>query len=104
VGKVGARELLYARQDGLSTLAGMLGTGVGSSRRRVFGPIATTELARTLRCGDGRSRRGIPVALALELPEVQLVVPPRLLGLWLGDGTQPGTDSSSGSPLGVMHA
>ncbi|MEM9561392.1 MAG: replicative DNA helicase [Actinomycetota bacterium] len=47
----------------------------------------TRELAATVRIGrDRRPNHNVPVAEALDLPEVELPLDPYLLGCWLGDG------------------
>ncbi|HWG62975.1 MAG TPA: DnaB-like helicase N-terminal domain-containing protein, partial [Streptosporangiaceae bacterium] len=54
--------------------------------------VTTEEIAGTVRCGtrDRRPNHAIPVAGALELPEVDLPIPPYALGVWLGDGHSAG--------------
>lgn len=56
------------------------------------GTIRTTrEIAQTLRARhDNRRNHAIPVAGALELPDADLLVPPYVLGAWLGDGSKNG--------------
>jgi hypothetical protein len=48
---------------------------------------STAEIAATLRTASGRANHAVPVAAAVELPEVDLPLDPYLLGVWLGDGT-----------------
>jgi replicative DNA helicase len=51
--------------------------------------VATTEqIAATLRCEtvDGRPNHAVARAGPLDLPEVDLPIPPFALGVWLGDG------------------
>jgi hypothetical protein len=60
-------------------------------------PITTRHLASTLRAG-GKLNHAIPVAGALDLPEAVLPVPPRLLGLWLGDGSSHAARFTSADP------
>ena len=53
------------------------------------GTVRTTaELATTVRCStaDRRANHSVPVATPLALPEVDLSIPPYVLGAWLGDG------------------
>lgn len=86
VGTRGGGARLYVRQDVLSVLAQMLGKRTGPWRRPASGPITTTQVARTLRVGGSHRRHGVLIAPALALPEADLPLAPRLLGLWLGDG------------------
>ena len=50
--------------------------------------LTTREIAETCHYGNRRTRDryAIPVAGALELPEITLPIPPYVLGVWLGDG------------------
>lgn len=82
-------SLLYDRARLLEDLERMLESHWNdhnlASEQRV--PITTRQLAATVRVGpERRARHAIPVAPALELPEADLPLAPRLLGLWLGDG------------------
>lgn len=58
-----------------------------------FGGVRTTEEIRaSLRVGArGLTNHSVPVASALVLPDVDVPIPPYVLGAWLGDG-----DSASG--------
>jgi hypothetical protein len=49
----------------------------------------TSELIGGLHGPDGKLRYKIPVAGPLELPSVDLPIPPYMLGAWLGDGDTP---------------
>jgi replicative DNA helicase len=58
--------------------------------QRTFAGVRTTaEIAATLRCGTAEKRLNHSVGLAapLELLEQSYVIPPYVLGAWLGDGT-----------------
>ena len=58
--------------------------------QRTLPSVRTTEeIAATLRTSTAEKRLNHSVALAepLDLPEADLVVPPYVLGAWLGDGT-----------------
>ncbi|GAB3276805.1 hypothetical protein GCM10027589_02530 [Actinocorallia lasiicapitis] len=46
----------------------------------------TEEIAKTLRCADGRPNHAVPTARTFDLPEVELAVHPYVLGAWLGAG------------------
>ena len=53
------------------------------------GSVKTTrELATTVRCAtaDLRANHSVPTAQPLDLPPVDLLLPPYVLGAWLGDG------------------
>nr|WP_042183891.1 replicative DNA helicase [Kibdelosporangium sp. MJ126-NF4]CEL15943.1 Replicative DNA helicase [Kibdelosporangium sp. MJ126-NF4]CTQ93867.1 Replicative DNA helicase (EC 3.6.1.-) [Kibdelosporangium sp. MJ126-NF4] len=57
--------------------------------RRIAAEIRTTrELASTVRCAtaDGRANHSVTNTKPLELPERELLLPPYVLGAWLGDG------------------
>lgn len=53
---------------------------------RRAGVVTTEEMARAVRTSRGRNALAVPNADALDLPAVDLPVPPYMLGLWLGDG------------------
>lgn len=55
----------------------------------VIGTVRTTlAILDTLRVGkSSRSNHSIPVAQPLDLPLVDLAIPPYVLGFWLGDGS-----------------
>lgn len=59
-------------------------------RRPCEGSIKTTaEIASTLRYSNGQyqsANHSVPLAQALDLPEIDLPVEPYTLGVWLGDG------------------
>jgi hypothetical protein len=56
------------------------------------GSVRTTqEIVATLRIKSGRTNHAIPVAKPLQLQSDYLVVPPYVLGAWLGDGTSAGS-------------
>lgn len=50
----------------------------------------TEEIRRTLMASERERNHSIEVAGALQLPERELLVPPWVLGLWLGDGSTDG--------------
>lgn len=50
------------------------------------GVVSTEEMFRMARTSRGRTALAVPVAQPLDLPEVELPMPPYALGLWLGDG------------------
>ncbi len=87
------REVVYDSASLLRSLERMLSANVGehNARRIAAGPITTRHMGETLTAGD-RANHSIEVAKPLELPEAELPIAPRLLGLWLGDG-----DSSQAS-------
>lgn len=50
--------------------------------------ITTDDIAETITCGSrGDRNHAIPLSRALELPELPLLIPPYILGVWLGDGS-----------------
>jgi len=60
----------------------------GSRNSRVA-TLTTLEIAQTYRFHD-RNRYAIPVCGALDLPEVDLPIPPYLMGAWLANGNASG--------------
>jgi len=52
-----------------------------------YAPITTRDMAATLMSGNGKRNHRVRVAGALQLAPADLPIPPRVLGLWLGDGT-----------------
>lgn len=75
--------------------------GSPSGRPRVLPAIRTTrEIAETLRCetADGRLNHSVATASALQLPEVELLVDPYALGVWLGDGHSASARFTSADP------
>jgi replicative DNA helicase len=71
-------------------------TSTRAERRAAAGPhgsVKTTEtIAETVRCrtADQRANHAVPVAAPLELPDAELLLPPYVLGVWLGDGHSAG--------------
>ena len=82
----------YVEADrSLEYLSGQLGKGrTGRPKRGLAvtksGVIDTGEMARITAAHSGRSALAVPCAGALDLPELELPMPPYTLGLWLGDG------------------
>ena len=69
--------------------------------RRSQASIHTTEqLAATLRCetSDRRLNHSVTNAQALQLPTQDLLVPPYVLGAWLGDGSSASAQITSADP------
>lgn len=64
-----------------------------SARLQTIAPIptgtlrATGILAATLRTSSGRANHAIRLSAPMELPSVNLPIPPYTLGAWLGDGS-----------------
>ena len=71
-----------------------------SSLPPASGVRTTEELALTLRCAtaDARLNHAVRTAEPLELPERQLLLPPYVLGVWLGDGHSAGARFTSADP------
>lgn len=79
------------------------------SRRNTASPTATQpqpaggvrttrEIMDTLTTNSGRANHAIPIAGALDLPDVRLPVAPYLLGAWLGDGSSTKAEITSFDP------
>jgi hypothetical protein len=65
--------------------------------RNTHGSVKTTlEILDTLYTKSGHANHTVPVAQPLDLPEVDLPIPPYTLGAWLGDG-----DSRIGKLCGI---
>jgi replicative DNA helicase len=69
------------------------------------GVVTTADLVRTLRCPgkEGRLNHTVPLTASLELPQVDLPVPPYALGVWLGDGTSDAAQFTSADPEVAEH-
>lgn len=83
------RELLYPARELLTSVLAA-GTQSRSDQRylRTGGRVRTTrEIAQTLLAPGGQRNHSVPVTRPLDLPEADLLVPPYVLGAWLGDGT-----------------
>jgi replicative DNA helicase len=83
-------------------------TETRASRRspRIPAEVRTTEqLAATLRCdtADGRLNHSVANAAPLDLPHVELPVPPYVLGAWLGDGHTAAARITTADPELVLH-
>jgi replicative DNA helicase len=81
----------------------------GSNRqllRKAFAAVRTTEeLAAALRCEtpDRQRNHSVRNAEALHLPDRDLLVPPYVLGAWLGDGTSAAGQLTTPDPDLVMR-
>ena len=65
-----------------------------SRNQRIFADVRTTaEIAQTLRCNtaDNRLNHAVVNTQPLQLPDVDLPLPPYVLGVWLGDGHAAGS-------------
>ena len=84
-------------------------TGLGGTRtqRNLQAVRTTEEIAASVRCGGAAEQRlnhAVPLAAPLELPEVaDLLVPPYVLGAWLGDGTSASARITTADPELVLH-
>lgn len=79
----------FDRAQLVTNVEAMLATpwGAHNARRIDSGPRTTRAIADTVRIdGDDRANHAIPVAPPLQIPDRDLPIAPRLLGLWLGDG------------------
>ncbi|MBC7291879.1 MAG: replicative DNA helicase [Actinotalea sp.] len=77
----------------------------GTTPRVLPGIRTTEEVAATLRCAtaDQRLNHSVPTARALDLPEVDLLVDPYALGVWLGDGHSASARFTSDDPEIAMR-
>jgi hypothetical protein len=67
--------------------------------RHIHGSVKTTrQIADTLHTTTGHLNHSIPVAAALQLPALDLLVPPYTLGAFLGDGNSYTTRLTSADP------
>ena len=68
--------------------------------QRTFASVKTTrEIAATVRAGgDNRLNHVVALPGPLQLPEVDLPLPPYVLGVWLGDGTSAAAHFTSADP------
>ncbi|WP_409485686.1 replicative DNA helicase [Arsenicicoccus dermatophilus] len=69
------------------------------------GVRTTTEIAETLRTQtkDARLNHSVRLARPLDLPTRELLVPPYVLGAWLGDGTSAAAQITTADPEIVMR-
>jgi replicative DNA helicase len=77
-----------------------------TKNQRTFPAVRTTaEIARTLRCetSEGRLNHCVMNAAPLKLPEQDYLVPPYVLGAWLGDGTTDAATLTSADPEIAMR-
>ncbi len=78
----------------------------GYRNQRTFAAVRTTaEIASTLRCrtADRRLNHSVSTTAPLRLPEQQLLLPPYVLGAWLGDGTSQAATLTSADPEIVVR-
>ncbi|MEP7023200.1 MAG: DnaB-like helicase C-terminal domain-containing protein, partial [Actinomycetota bacterium] len=70
-----------------------------------FASVKTTrEIAATIRSSsDGRINHCVDTAQALDLPPAELMIPPYVLGVWLGDGTSAAAQFTSADPEIAMY-
>ena len=84
-------------------------TSTRAERRARGGPTAsirtTVELAATVTCAtkDGRLNHSVRTASAVELPDLDLPLPPYALGVWLGDGHSAGARFTTNDPEIVLY-
>jgi replicative DNA helicase len=67
--------------------------------------VTTEQIAATLRCAtaDQRPNHAVEIHAPLDLPAVDLPIPPYALGVWLGDGHSAGARITSADPEIVVH-
>ncbi|MBA3742934.1 replicative DNA helicase [Sporichthya sp.] len=65
----------------------------------------TAEIARTIRCetAERRLNHSVRNAATLSLPKADLLLPPYVLGAWLGDGHSEAARFTTADPEIVMH-
>lgn len=56
------------------------------AQRRGTVILTTKEIANTIKCSGNRTNHAIEIGGPLEIPDIDLPVPPYTLGAWLGDG------------------
>lgn len=70
-------------------------TATRAVRRRGAAPLVVTtrQIAETVLCptADGRRNHSVRLTAPLDLPDVDVPVPPYVLGVWLGDGHSAGS-------------
>jgi replicative DNA helicase len=89
-----------SRHSLLSKMVQMAERPIKSSTRAAHNPIATTEqISATLKVdSDMRPNHSVATALPLCLPDVDLSLPPYVLGVWLGDGSSSSPQFTSADP------
>ena len=103
---VAATEVLHGRpcyrvrfSDGSTVVADAQHQWLTSTRAERRGGLATQgsvrttqEIAASVRCAtaDRRVNHSVPTTVALDLPAAELLLPPYVLGAWLGDGHSAG--------------
>jgi replicative DNA helicase len=91
----------YFRGEVMAEVARRVNRAVRTSQDLVSSGVRTTEeIAGTLRCetADRRFNHAVQLAEAFELPERELLLPPYVLGVWLGDGHSDGARFTSADP------
>jgi replicative DNA helicase len=94
------------RQDCLISAAGSV-SAAGCASANGDAVVTTEEIARSLRCADGRANHAVHPGAALDLPEAVLPLPPYLLGACLAAGERPCAQSprlADRLRLAVPHA
>lgn len=74
--------------------------------QRTFATVRTTEeIGATLRCdtADRRANHSVTNCRPLNLPQRELLLPPYLLGAWLGDGHSAGARLTTTDPEIICH-
>ncbi|PPK98206.1 replicative DNA helicase [Kineococcus xinjiangensis] len=98
--------LTQTRASRRSAQAAAAGYG-GARTQRTFAEVRTTEdIAATLRCpgAERRLNHSVLNARPLELPpRDDLLLPPYVLGAWLGDGTSASAQITTADPELVVH-
>ncbi len=77
-----------------------------TKNQRTFAEVRTTsEIAETLRCdtAEGRLNHSVLLTAPLDLSEQPHLIPPYVLGAWLGDGTTASAQTTGADPGIVMR-
>lgn len=98
---------VYSRQQLLKVLAEHVLIPVLAAQAHQHEPIVTTsEIAQSLHRMEGdypRANHSVEVAAGLQLPQADLVIPPYVLGTWLGDGSSNGPMFTTADPEMVVN-
>jgi replicative DNA helicase len=80
-------EYVYSKREVLAALTQRASVPVGAWAAAEHLAVKTTEeIARSVRCADGRANHAVAVAEPMHLPAQDLPLDPYVFGAWLGDG------------------
>ncbi len=97
--------LTDTRASRKSAQAAAVGYNRYRSQRTLASVKTTSQIAATVHCeiGDKRLNHSVQVAAPLSLPDVDLAIPPYVLGVWLGDGHSAAARYTSADPELALH-